>query len=482
MPGYRLVGHVAVLMSAALAHAHPGIPTTKTIAFRQGNDAEIAVGTTIGLLLSHDGGASWSWMCEAAVHYQGLFVPDYAYRPNGTLFATTHDGLLANRDGCTFAPTPLGSRLISTIALDPTAALHVAAADTMDGNVYVTRDDAMTFSSMTMPAMLNDWWSTIRIAPSDPDVVYLAGYRLTPPAKDLLLYRSSDGGKSFEVRPTTAFAGLPGADLQIGGVSSSDPDLVFARVISNDNTLKEWLYRSRDGGMTWIQILANDGPLAFIVRNNGDLVAGSRFAGAWVSHDSGDTWLALSNAPHISCLVESALEELWACTANFGSMGIPADGAAVMKTTDLTTWTPVLRFQDIAGPVDCPSGTLAHACREIWCEVKLQAAITSEVIDCSTPDAGIPMPVDDPPPGCCSTTSSSPEGVAMWGAGVLWSLAARRRRRASSRDDRRLRASDSDAARRPVAASARARRTNRRPRIRGGRTAGPDDPSRRVAG
>lgn len=416
-----------MLAIAAVAHGHPGLPETLSIDLRHGGDTEIAVGTSFGLLLSNDRGATWSWMCEAAIHYQGRYVPTYAYLPSGTLFATTHDGLSANRDGCTFATTPLGARTVSTIASDPSGALYIAASDSNDVNLYVTRDDAMTFPVMATPAMRNDWWTTIQVAPSDPSIVYLAGYRLTPPTKQLLLFRSDDGGATFAPLPTTAFPVMPGTELTLGGISHADPDLVFARLSRDDGDVEHTVFRSSDGGMTWTQVLTNRGKLAFLVRRNGDLVAGSRLTGAWISHDNGETWLDLPNAPHISCLTETSLDEVWACTSNYGWMGVPSDGAGVMRSKDLDAWTPVLRFQDIAGPVDCAIGSEAHACRAQWCDVKQQAGITSEVIDCSLPDAGIAMAPDTPPAGCCSTTGSRPESSILLGGGVAWLIARRRR-------------------------------------------------------
>ena len=66
---------------------------------------DILAGMTFGAVVSHDGGATWHWMCEKAVLYGGLFDPDYAYSSSGAVFATTFDGSLVMRDGCTFTPT-----------------------------------------------------------------------------------------------------------------------------------------------------------------------------------------------------------------------------------------------------------------------------------------------------------------------------------------------------------------------------------------
>ena len=55
---------------------------------------------------------------------------------------------------------------------------------------------------------------------------------------------------------------------------------------------------------------------------------------------------------------------MWACTHNYDSPGIPGDGYGIMKSTDLATWTGVLRYQDINGVVAVPE----HArCRTTQC-------------------------------------------------------------------------------------------------------------------
>src|SRR6476469_3039501 len=108
---------LAGLLIAALApsaFANGRAPGTSTIHFREGHEQDIAAGMTFGLLLSHDGGTSWHWMCETAVGYGGLWDPDYSYLQDGTLFATTFNGLRSMSDGCTFASTSFGTLFAST--------------------------------------------------------------------------------------------------------------------------------------------------------------------------------------------------------------------------------------------------------------------------------------------------------------------------------------------------------------------------------
>jgi threonine/homoserine/homoserine lactone efflux protein len=98
---------------ASGAFANGRFPSAQTIAFRTGNPSDVVVGATFGPLISHDGGTTWRWMCEAAVGYGGTYDPDYAYATSGAIFATTFDGLHVNRDGCTYDATAIGPLFVS---------------------------------------------------------------------------------------------------------------------------------------------------------------------------------------------------------------------------------------------------------------------------------------------------------------------------------------------------------------------------------
>src|SRR3569623_109440 len=197
---------LAGLLVAALAapvFANGRAPGTSTIHFQEGHEEYIAAGMTFGLLLSHDSGATWHWMCETAVGYGGLWDPDYSYMNNGTLFATTFKGLTSNTDGCTFAPTSFGDLFVSSDE-GKGSSLLLAAADTnaKDDKIYRSTDEGATFppgnSTTPQGALPGDWYTSIVYAPSDPTKVSLAGYRFAATNKKiLLLYKSADGGATF---------------------------------------------------------------------------------------------------------------------------------------------------------------------------------------------------------------------------------------------------------------------------------------------
>ena len=134
----------------------------------------------------------------------------------------------------------------------------------------------------------------------------------------------------------------------------------------------------------------------------------------------------LTNPPHVNCLVENAAGEVWACTQNFGSPAVMSDGAGIMKTTNLTTWTPVLEYQDIVGPAECAVGTLQQrsmrrdAQPSSWCGLKNLFGITANptncpaVFDVPTDAVGGDNSIKVPCEGCCDCDAGgAPVGARL---------------------------------------------------------------------
>jgi len=445
----RKLALALVLAATGLAQANGRPPNTSTINFRQGMESHIIAGMTFGAIVSKDNGATWHWFCEKAILYGGMYDPDYAYKANGSIFATTFDGSLVNRDGCVFQPTTFGKKFISSITQGPDGALYMAAADVPDGmgslgdaKIYKSIDNGMTFNAGATAGQINDWYSSIEVAPTDPQRVYLSAYRLgNLGARSFFLYKSTDGGQTFAPMSTAGLVASDDSTIDIVGIKRGAPDTLFIRITVQTGMVGDAIWRSDNAGQTWTKILEKQDSLAFAIRANGDLVAAGPTAGMFVARGpTNATWDPVPNAPHINCLVENSAGELWACTQNYGAMQIPSDDAGIMKTTDLTSWTKVLRFQDIAGPVDCPAGTRQHDqcvydCADMtydmdpaqcpnltprsWCILKNQLGITSTAIVCPLPEVDAPPEVDGPKvsnkPGCCGVgdTGGAPAALAL---------------------------------------------------------------------
>lgn len=461
---------VAALAGTAFANGRPA--GTSTINFRQGSPQHVIAGMTFGFLRSDDGGVTWKWMCEKAINYGGTFDPDYAYTSSGAIFATTFDGLQVNRDSCSFASAPSGTTFVSAVQLAPNGDLYYAAADPNDGKIYKSTDDGMTFPTMGSPGANNDWWDSIVIAPSDSTRVYLTGYHFikrcsnngtmvcTTAAdcgggantcdsiKVQLLFKSDNGGQTFTAMSQTGLTMSNLSNIDVVGVDPALKDTVYLHISVENGTLGDGLYKSTNGGQTWTKILTTMDTFGqvFLARSNGDLIVSTPTQGSQKSTNGGATWTPMTGAPHINCLTENPADHtVWACTHNFDSPGIPMDGYGIMKTSDLATWTGVLRYQDINGVVQCDATTTqAEQCvasyqgkPSVWCCLEQQLGITDTSVDCTGPAScdvvpdgasdGGTMTVHPTKPGCCNTGESG-SGAALLALGtgaLLW----RRRRK-----------------------------------------------------
>ncbi|MDB4953480.1 MAG: hypothetical protein JWO36_1049 [Myxococcales bacterium] len=439
---------LAALVGSAAANGRP--PATSTIHFRIGHESDIYAGMTFGLLVSHDNGATWHWMCEKAVGYGGMYDPYYAYTSQGSLYATTFDGLKKNDDGCVFNATQFGTSFVSANGIGSDNAVYVALADPAipnatpphpgDSRVYKTSDNGVTYPVSAMPGMVGDWWQSIVVTRANAAHVYLAGYRYNAPnPKVFLLFKSVNGGSTYTAMGTTGFTTSNNSQIEIVGVTTAaGVDTLYAKVSLENGTNTEGIYKSVDGGTTWTKILTKSEPIHFVARANGDLIAATQLSGTQKSVNGGATWTTVTGAPHINCLYENTAGELWACTLNYdipGSMPITGDGYGIMKSTNETTWTGVLRFQDILAPVDCPAGTSQHDdCVPTWCGLAMQLGITSTAISCAAPVDGPPDAAGSgsgpPPKGCCDTGSGSGPAALVFGVVCALVIARPKRRKA----------------------------------------------------
>lgn len=439
----RIAAALLVLLCAARAGANGRPAETSSIVF--GPDGNVAAGATFGLVVSDDGGATWRWSCEEALGYAGEYDPVLAYATTGTLFSTSFSGVTRTVDHCMVdATTPLGAKFATAMTRGPDGAIYVALADppdmaTMypgDTRIYKSIDGGETFPTSAMPAPIGTWWYSVIVAPSDPQRVYLSGSRVQLGVRVFELFRSTDGGATYAPMTTTGLETSPSSTVLLVGASAQNPDVLFARVTYQDNAPNnDAIFRSVDAGATWTEVFANPTSLVAIVRASGDLFVANRYAQAWISRapSMGDAWEAVTGAPHVNCLVENA-GEVFACTQNYAPSDETRDDAGIMKSSDLATWTPVLKFQNIAGPIECAPGTTQRdTCVDNtmrWCAMRRQFGIVADPTACpSLVDGplGDAMNVTPPTPGGCCDANATPSIALVW----LVVIALRRRPRRS---------------------------------------------------
>lgn len=423
----------AAVAFSPLAAANGRPPATADVRAFDGT-TKLLAGTTFGLIVSNDDGQSWKWICEDAVGYGGDYDPDYEWSPSGDIFVASLSGLRISKDLCSFNQTAqLLDRYIALIAFGSDGALYAAAVDADQSRIYRSTDAGVTFPQVSQanPEFKNyDSWTSLEVAPAEPTRIYLAGVRAQAnQPRVFLLYRSTDAAKNFTQIPLPPFTPTDDSEIFLAGVSPADPLLLYVRVTKIAGG-GEAIYRSTDGGSSWSAtpvLTSSDSLRAFVIRRNGEILVGTKTQGTFKSTD-GTTFTPVTGAPHLGCLSERADGTLFGCTQNYGTDN---DGAGIMKSSDGVSWTPLLRYQDIAGPQACAAGTVQKDACEVptWCGVREQLGITSTVIDCplivpdGMPDGGM-QPASSG--GCCETGNSS-SGILLCGLTALV-LAWRKRR------------------------------------------------------
>ena len=177
-----------------------------------------------------------------------------------------------------------------------------------DGGIFKSTDGGNTWKKLTggLPAVQQ---ALLRIAPSDPDVLY-ASVSSGPGAPDgkVGIYRSNDAGASWfkvtdDPRPAER---IGGGDLPVLAIDPKNPDIVYS-----DTPV---LWKSADGGKTWFGFRGapggDDYQQTWINPNNPDIMAVNSDQGAIVTVDGGKTWSSWYNQP-TAAMYKVGIDNTW---------------------------------------------------------------------------------------------------------------------------------------------------------------------------
>jgi hypothetical protein len=417
------LGLIILLATATLAHGHSGPPMTTDVRFAKTSPKKILAASSIGLLLSEDAGCTVRVICESTVGYGTTLQPKVAFAADEAILATTFHGLRVSRDGgCSF-DFAAGIEDIWVDALDvgPTGEIWIGTSEVGRTNdILVSLDNGKTFAPRGL-ASTQLVYHSVKVAPGDPTRVYVAGDGVTSST----LYRRD--GETWQALPATGVVLAAVPKLEIAAVDPVDRDTLY--VISRA-TYDDHLYRSSDGGTTFVEVLAPRANIHDVVIHGGAVYVTTLLKYdnpnvnfdvgdiPYVSNDNGKQFAPLAGAPNLACL------------------GIAPDGTPIgcawnwepdfkaLALFDGTNWSKLWRFVEIAGPVACTN----HACEAEWTQLQIDLMPTGPSCGSHAPsDAGM----KEPPPagaGCCSA-SGDPLG---WIWAVAFALLYRRRRAQSA--------------------------------------------------
>jgi hypothetical protein len=397
-----LVAFFAVLALAPLAGPARGngrFPSARFMTFGPGTGStSIGLQTTFGYVFSRDGGRSWQLRCEEALGFDPTEPWDPALVLTGTrAIAGLPLGLSsAAGDYCQFdRAASVPDEPVVDLASDPSAERVVAALGPIGAaqSLMLSDDGGLTWRR---------GWSrsdffilTVDIAPGRPERLYVSGLLTGAGGITGALFRSDDGGATF-VETTRSFG--PGAYVYLSAVDPRNADVVYARVDLATGTA---LSRSDDGGATFRELRRSQNRMTgFAISADGrTLWSGSPGElpgdGIHESIDSGATWRPRSGGHVVLCLRHHD-GILYLCTPPEMNRGI----ALACSSDGGERWNPVLAWSELAGPESCPAGSPGRdLCEPGW------LALRSRLV----PDGGTPPPG---PRGCIAAPSTPDDDAA----------------------------------------------------------------------
>lgn len=441
-----------VLGAASEARANGRFPESNAIFFAPNDTEYVLLRTTFGLVISHDRGKTWDWVCERSIGLAGVEDPMYSITPDDTVIASTFQGLAVSKDrSCSYGL--VGGDLKDLVFIDLTSRPStpetvVAFASSYDGQddagliyfkstLFETKDQGNTFAPLGPSFDRTLLGETVDVTASDPDRIYVSAVRNPGTSATGALLTSRDHGKTWEENPITLINGERAAF--IAAVDPTNADRVYVRT-SNSSDMPSRLLLTDDAGKTFKTVFNALGPLTgFALAKDGAKVwVGGMRDGLQVASTT-DFAFTQKSKVEVSCLALAA-DGLWTCSNEKSGfvVGLSKDEGATFETK--------LHFCDIRGPLACAPGTTTHT----ECTLGGNASNASPpwpsqraLLGCGggiDPDAG---PSDggagdgSPDPGDggmdggggCAMRAPSPTPFAALLAGVAATVALLRRRR-----------------------------------------------------
>lgn len=404
----RRVALLTALCTAATVFAHGAEPQAQSVV--SAGDAGFIVGTTFGAVVTADDGQSFRWVCEEAVGLSQNERASWLVSPAGTWFAGAFSGLYVSRDrGCSFTPhASFTSTGVSAVAGQGGAIYVASGRYGVTNGVWRSTDDGVTFS----PTPVQDaatFFSSIVLAPSRPQRLYVGAWYFDPPASKLFV--SDDGAASFTTIDLSTALPAPGP-FTVLAVHPTKPEVLLAALSSNATPVHHWLVRSADAGQSFQVVMELPEP-----------ATGAAFsddgAKAWVaagatlyeSADEGATIAALPSPTQQACVAVGPGRR-WVCGA------MDDDGFAVASGPQAGPLAPWLTWEKITGVVDCPASSPVRTTCDPFYPV-LRAELGLPPLE---PD----MPTPTPPTGC-GCGNAGPSGWVSLLVSFFLTLGLRRR-------------------------------------------------------
>lgn len=443
-----LTGLVTVLTSASTAFANGRFPESNQLLFAEHDPDFVTVRATFGLLISHDRGKTFEWVCEQAIGYSGVEDPMYAVTPSNAIIGATFEGVSTTRDrGCSwaFAGGDLKGQAFIDLAANPTDKKNVvvfaSAYDKQDdagrtlfaSKIWETKDEGLTYQQVGAPLDAAYLGFTIDLTRTDPNRMYLSVVRNPGSQAEAILLTSTNRGQTWAEEPLP----LVGDErsFYIASVDPTNAERVYLRTYANsiDSPTRLVLREADpDGGaprMRTIYEAAGALPGFALTADGAKVYVGGSKDGIRIASTTDFVFTQRSTLA-VNCLGLDA-DGLWACSSE--RLGFSAG----LSKDDGLTFEPRLRWCDLKGPISSCAATspTSNRCAGAnWAVQKSALGCSGDIgasSDGGLSDAGPELaPSKTLEDGCsCHVAPAGPWGLFASSAAGLLALVRRLRRK-----------------------------------------------------
>jgi hypothetical protein len=384
----------AVVLDGALARADGAFPDSQGLLLPTDRPNDIMLATTFGVVISIDGGQTWTYSCEMLSNGNLANQYNIGPPPRDRIFALTDLALVYTDDrACTW--NKAGGMLAGKPPVDyfPDAAnadrvwAALAPATTADSYTIVeSTDGGATFNTVRFTAAVGDSITGVELSKSDAKTAYVTLRNLSNFGPKLAV--TKDGGTTWTTHDLSTVAAIGNANVRLVQIDPTNPSKIFLRV-SPSSGAGDGIALSLDGGMTFVTpppVAVPGGVLNSFTRlaDGTLLVAGVDGINNVVfrSTNGGMTFTELP-APIIHGLGQ---RNGIAYAASKDDNTDPTTFALAQSTDDGTTFQPILHFADMQAISSCVKTMCSDDCT-------LKAAIGTWSEDVCTATA-MPKPVD----------------------------------------------------------------------------------------
>jgi hypothetical protein len=375
--GYSWLWALASLLLPCSASANGRFPAASQLVGSP-SGAEWVLRTTFGLVVSHDRGATWNMVCEAAVGYGGVEDPAIAVLGETHLLVGLYRGLSVSHDGGRtfgFVDGPVGKSPIVDVTAGIAGRGYALAGGTGDTTGGDQGDQSISPTLFETSDFGNSWsversldrtvrFETVEVAPSDSKRIYLSGTRGRRAEAVGTLFVSKNGGATFLEHRMVLLAGERAPFL--AAVHPKSPDHLWVRTYGGG---RERLLESRDAGQSFTEVFADpSGVRGFALLSQGEDVLVGSPAGGLLGRAPRTS--AFESRSHVSvqCLAAGP-EALFACSDR-------GSGFIVGRSTDGgKTFSPALTFERMGAPIEGTMHVSGETCQTAWPAIRAQLGL-----------------------------------------------------------------------------------------------------------